>query len=297
MQKSYLDNYQFWLKLTSTLAVFAAASMIVVKIYAWYQTDSATMLASLTDSIFDIAASIINFFVLRYALTPADDDHRFGHGKAESLAGLAQATFIMGSAMLLAFHSVERIKNPLPIVRPELAIYASIFSIVVTFLLVLVQRMAIKRTHSVAIKADSLHYQSDLLMNIAVMLALYLSTLGMYWSDGVFAIGIALYLVWGAKGIFLEAGAALMDKELPAELTQQIEDIVKQQPKARGVHAIRTRQSGHTKFIQMHLELDDNLTLLQAHQITVAVEQAIEAEIPGADVSIHQDPVSVVNQG
>ncbi|MDN4503917.1 cation diffusion facilitator family transporter [Alteromonadaceae bacterium BrNp21-10] len=294
-QKHFVENYQFWLKLTSSLAVFAAGCMILVKVYAWYQTDSAVMLASLTDSMFDIAASIINFFVIRYALTPADEEHRFGHGKAEALAGLAQATFIMGSAMLLAFHSIERLKNPLPLIRPELAIYASVFSIVITLALVWVQRIAIKHTQSVAIKADSLHYQSDLLMNMAVVLALYLSTLGFYAMDGAFAIGIALYLVWGAKSIFVEAGAALMDKELP-ELTEQIEAIAKRQPLVYGVHAIRTRQAGATKFIQMHLELNDNMTLLDAHRVTHDVELAIEAEIPGADVLIHQDPISVVKK-
>lgn len=294
--QQHTEHYGFWVKLATTLALVAATSMIVVKVIAWYQTDSATMLASLTDSIFDVMASVINFFVVRYALMPADDDHRFGHGKAESLAGLAQAAFIIGSALLLIFHSIDRLKNPHPVSRPELAIYATIFSVVITLLLVLVQRIAICKTQSVALKADSMHYQSDLLMNMAVLLAIWLTTAGFSSVDGWFAIGIAIYLIWGAREIAMESAAALMDKELPADFTQQIEQIVKQQPLVYGVHDIRTRQSGMTKFVQFHLELNDDMSLFDAHRISDKVEADIMAAIPEADVLIHQDPISVVKK-
>ncbi|WP_416307051.1 cation diffusion facilitator family transporter [Neptunicella sp. SCSIO 80796] len=293
----HIQHYSFWVRLATSLALIIAGSMILVKMWAWYQTDSATMLASLSDSIFDVAASVINFFVIRYALMPADDDHRFGHGKAESLAGLAQAAFILGSALLLIFHSLERIKNPHPVSRPELAIYATLFSVVVTLLLVIVQRIAIKKTQSVALKADSMHYQSDLLMNLAVLVAIGMTMTGYSSVDGWFAIGIALYLVWGAREIAMESAAALMDKELPSEFTLQIEQIVKQHPLVYGVHDIRTRQSGATKFVQFHLELNDNMSLFDAHRVSDKVEADIVAAVPEADVLIHQDPISVVNKG
>lgn len=291
-----IQQYGFWVRLASAFAVIAAASMILVKLYAWYQTDSAAMLASLTDSFFDVTASIINFFVIRYALMPADQEHRFGHGKAESLAGLAQAAFILGSAVLLILHSVERIKNPHPIQRPEIAVYATIFAIVITLLLVVVQYQALKRTQSVAIKADSLHYRGDILMNLGVLLAVWLSSIGYNSVDGWMAIGVALYLIWSAREIALESAAALMDKELPEQFTQQITSIVKQHPLVYGVHDIRTRQSGPTKFIQFHLELHDQMSLFEAHEVADKVEASIIREIPEAEVLIHQDPISVVNK-
>ncbi|GAA0357790.1 cation diffusion facilitator family transporter [Bowmanella denitrificans] len=292
-KKANTDSYSYWVRLASSFALFAAFCMILVKIWAWYRTDSAAMLASLTDSFFDVAASVINFFVIRYALMPADDDHRFGHGKAESLAGLAQAAFIFGSALLLVLHSVDRLKNPIPLQQPMLAVYATLFTVVMTLALVGVQRMAIRRTRSVAIRADSLHYQSDLLMNLAVLLALWLSTQGYLSMDAWFAIGIALYLMWGAKGIVQESANALMDKELPESFSEQIMALATAHPKVHGVHDIRTRQAGRTIFIQFHLELDDNLRLLEAHDITVWVENKVKDAIPEAEVLIHQDPVSV----
>lgn len=287
------DQYGYWVKLASSFTLLAAMSMILVKTWAWYRTDSAVMLASLTDSFFDVAASLINFFVLRYALMPPDEDHKFGHGKAESLAGLAQSAFIFGSALLLILHSVDQLKYPTALNRPELAVYATIFSVFMTLVMVSVQRLAIRRTNSVALKGDSLHYQSDLLMNLAVLLALWLSSQGYLAMDGWFAIGIALYLMWGARDIGLQSMATLMDKELPEEYSAQIEEIVRADPRVHGVHDIRTRQSGRTIFIQFHLELDDNLKLVDAHDITVKVEEAVSRQIPEAEVLIHQDPISV----
>ncbi|WP_229702045.1 cation diffusion facilitator family transporter [Bowmanella pacifica] len=290
------DSYSFWVKFASSFALFAAFSMILVKIWAWYQTDSAVMLASLTDSFFDVAASVINFFVIRYALMPADDDHRFGHGKAESLAGLAQAAFIFGSALLLVFHSVERLKNPAPLQHPMLAVYATIFTVVMTIVLVWVQHQAIKRTRSVAIRADSLHYKSDLLMNLAVLLSLWLTTQGYLSMDAWFAIGIAFYLMWGAKSIVQESANALMDKELPESFSDQIRDLALSHPKVHGIHDIRTRQAGRTIFIQFHLELDDHMRLLDAHDISDWVEAKVKHAIPEAEVLIHQDPISVTEK-
>ncbi len=289
------QHYAFWIRLATTAAVVAAVSMILVKAVAWYMSESASMLASMTDSIFDVAASVFNLFVVRYALMPADREHRFGHGKAESLAGLAQAAFIMGSALLLIFHSVDRIKNPSPILHSHVAFYATLFSIVVTLALVTFQKVVVSKTGSVAIKADSMHYKSDLLMNLAVLVALWLTALGYVAVDGWFAIGIALYLMWGAKEIALESAHTLMDREVDDSIRQQIITIIKQQTGVLGVHDVRTRLSGPTMFVQMHLELADALPLVEAHSISDRVEQAIIQSFSNAEVLIHQDPVSVVS--
>lgn len=296
MQQTGTSDYGYWVKLASTSAIVAAISMILVKTWAWYVSDSATMLASLTDSVFDVAASVINFFVIRYSLMPADEDHRFGHGKAESLAGLAQSAFILGSGMLLILHAVDTLKSPQPLNRPEMAIYATLFSVALTLVLVVVQRVAIAKTRSLAVRADSLHYQSDLLMNSAVLLALWLSSRGFLSMDGWFAIGIALYLIWGAWGIAKDSAATLMDREMPEDVSRQVADIATAHPKVHGVHDIRTRQSGRTIFVQFHLELDDDMTLVDAHRVADKVAAAVIREIPQAEVLIHQDPLSAIQK-
>lgn len=294
MNNSGNEKYSYWVRFASSAAIFAAFSMILVKGYAWLNTDSASILASLTDSVFDIAASVVNFFAVRYALTPADDDHRFGHGKAESLAGLFQSAFITGSALLLIFHSLGQISHPNHVENISVGLAAIYFSIFVTLLLVVVQTYALKHTSSIAIKADSLHYKGDLLMNVGVLAALYLTQLGYASIDSWIAISIAMYLFYGAYIVGKESVQSLMDKELPSEDEQRILHIAQNMPLVKGVHDIRTRQSGGTVFIQMHLELDDNLILLDAHDVSDNVEAALEDVYPSSDILIHLDPVSVV---
>ncbi len=292
--KSTTLEYSYWVRLASSAAIFAAFSMILVKGYAWLNTDSASILASFTDSVFDVAASVVNFFAVRYALTPADDDHRFGHGKAESLAGLFQSAFITGSAVLLIFHSLGQISNPQPLENITLGLNAIYFSIAMTLLLVAVQTFVLKRTKSIAIKADSLHYKGDLLMNIGVLIALYISQAGYSFLDSWIAILIALYLLYGAYEIGSESVQSLMDKELGHKEQQHIYKIACQTPLVKGVHGIRTRQSGGTVFIQLHLELDDQLSLLDAHDIGDRVEAQLQDSYPDSDILVHLDPLSVV---
>lgn len=288
-------DYKFWVKFASTSAVIAALLMILVKVYAWHVTDSASILATLTDSVFDVMASVVNFFVIRYALTPADDDHRFGHGKAEALAGLMQAAFVIGSAILLLFHSVGRLSHPQPINNVDVGLYAIVFTIVITLILVMIQTLALRKANSVAIKADSLHYKGDLFMNLGVVFALLLSQWGYLTLDAWIAIGIAFYLLHGAYEIGSESLNSLMDKELPPEQHDNILSIAKNVDSVLGVHDLRTRQSGGTTFVQLHLELDDQLPLVQAHEIGDEVEQKILQYLPQAEVLVHLDPISVVN--
>lgn len=286
-------HYQRLVKLASWASLGVAGLLIVGKLYAWIMTGSASIMASLTDSVLDIAASAISFFIVRYALQPADDEHRFGHGKAESLAGLGQAAFICGSALLLVFHGLGRISHPAAIQHYSIGLWVSALSIVLTLILVLFQQWVVSQTQSVAIKADSLHYKGDLLLNAAVLLAVWLSAKGVSHADGIFTILIAAFLVRNAWSIARESADSLMDKELSAQQHQQILTLVLSHPEVLGVHEMRTRQAGHTKFIQMHLEMDDDLTLYQAHQIADEVELSLVAALGSVDVIIHEDPHSL----
>ncbi|EJL6421543.1 CDF family cation-efflux transporter FieF [Vibrio cholerae] len=275
-------------------ATAVASLLLVVKVAAWWVTGSVSLLASLIDSLLDIAASVVNLIVLRFALQPADHEHAFGHGKAESLAALAQAMFISGSACFLILNGVDRFFRPHELNAPELGIYVSAIAMLVTFGLVLFQRYVVRKTGSQAIAADSLHYQSDLLMNAAIMVALGLSWWGLGQADAIFAIGIGLYILFSAFKMVHDAVQTLLDRKLPDEELEQIHAICLSVAGVIGMHQLRTRMSGPVRFIQLHLELDDNISLLEAHQISDRVEDKLREHFVGADVLIHQDPHSVV---
>ena len=268
--------------------------MIATKAWAWLASGSASMLGSLTDSLMDITATLMSFLVLSYALRPADDDHRFGHGKAEALAGLGQAAFIAGSGCLLMFHGIERLINPVELSHSLLGVWVSIFAIACTLVIVFVQNKVVKHTESIAIKADSVHYKGDLILNAAVLLAILLAYYGVLYADPLFAIGVAGYLLYNSWDIATESASHLMDKELPDEEKQSIFEIARNHNDVYGVHGICTRQGGKVKFIQLHLELDDNLPLIRAHKVADEVElmitQQFESEV---DILIHLDPLSL----
>ncbi len=284
------DDYRHWVQLASKVTLLIVTTMIVAKAWAWLSTGSASMLGSLTDSLLDISASLMNFFVIKYALMPPDEDHRFGHGKAESLAGLGQAAFVSGSAILLFFHGLERVLNPVETKMALVGIWVSIFAIVATFTLVLIQRYVVARTGSIAVKADAMHYKGDLLLNFGVMMALLASHFGWFNIDGYVAVSVAFYLLINAIAIARESTHHLMDKELPSDDVERIKLLAIEHPKVHGFHELRTRQSGQTKFIQFHLELDRDISLIQAHQIASDVEQAIKVALSGQlDILIHQD--------
>lgn len=275
-------------------ATIAATFLLFVKVMTWWVTGSVSLLASLIDSMLDIAASVVNLVVVRYALQPADREHTFGHGKAESLAALAQAMFISGSAVFLILNGVERFFRPQPLHEPELGVYVSLFAIAVTLGLVTFQKHVVRVTGSQAIAADSLHYQTDLYMNAAIMVALGLSYFGVTQADAVFAIGIGVFILYSAFKMVNEAIQTLLDRKLPDAEIEQIHTECLNVKGVLGVHQLRTRMSGPTRFIQLHLELDDNLRLIEAHYIADKVEENLLIRFPGADVMIHQDPLSVV---
>lgn len=288
------QEYARLVTLAAWTATIVASGLLIVKIAAWWVTGSVSLLASVVDSLLDIAASVVNLIVIRYALQPADREHTFGHGKAESLAALAQAMFISGSACFLLLNGVERFFRPHELQSPEYGIYVSVFALLVTFALVSFQRYVVKKTNSQAIAADSLHYQTDLYMNAAIILALGLSWLGFKQADAIFAIGIGLYILYSAIGMAYQAVQTLLDRKLPDDELAQIRAACLSVSGVLGVHQLRTRMAGPVRFIQLHLELDDHIPLIEAHRISDQVEEKLRHLFPGADVIIHQDPYSVV---
>jgi ferrous-iron efflux pump FieF len=282
---------------TATYASVATAVLLVsMKLGAWLMTGSVSILASLMDSLMDSAASALNLIAVRYSLVPADEEHRFGHGKAEPLAGVAQAAFIGGSAVFLTLHAVERLRFPRAVEEVGIGIAVMVVSIVLTALLLLIQRRAIRQTQSTAIRADALHYATDLLTNVSVIIALLLSNYGWAWADSVMAISVAAYIFYSAGRIGYEAVQQLLDRELGAEVQAQILAIARRPPEVQGIHDLRTRQSGQVQFVQLHLELDGGLSLQSAHAIADRVEREIRALLPDAEIIIHQDPSDMVEQ-
>lgn len=289
-------QYNQYVKRAANFSVIVAATLIIAKAFAWWQTGSMAILAAMTDSLVDLFASLTNMLVLRFALQPADDDHTFGHGKAESLAALAQSAFITGSATFLLLQGIQRLTEPQLVQSSELGIAISLFSIVLTAALVLYQKKVVKLTQSPAIEADSLHYQTDLYMNAAILVAMILNIYGVIYADALFAIGIALYILFNAAKMCWEAVQSLLDKALPQEEVDQIWAIALQHPRIIGIHDVKTRRAGAIRFIQLHLELDDHLPLVIAHDITDSLEQKILAVFPHSEVIIHQEPTTIVKQ-
>jgi ferrous-iron efflux pump FieF len=271
-----------------------AALLIAVKLAAWGATGSMALLSTLIDSVLDLAASALNLMAVHHALQPADNEHRFGHGKAEALAGLGQAAFITGSGGLLLIEAGGRVINPAPIAHGEWGIGVMVFSILATMALVAFQRHVIARTGSLAISADSLHYAGDVLINLSVIISLLLA-MGPGWTvaDPLFAMAIAAWLLFNAWNIMRGSLDTLMDHELPEADRERIRAIAGGHPGALSFHDLRTRTSGRQGFIQLHLELPGDLPLVQAHRIADDVEMAIRAEFPSFEVIIHEDPAGL----
>lgn len=283
-------NYAL-VKLASKAAIGAAGIMVAAKFYAWFYTDSLSLQASLVDSMLDILASILNFLIIRQAIKPADDDHRFGHGKAEAIGGLIQTAFIAGSAAWLMIDVAHRLLDPHPIQNIGIGNIVMIASSIITAILISFQRYVVRATGSLAIKADSVHYETDLLTNIGVLVSLNISAyFSWLWFDALVGAGIALYIFMASVKIALQAVDVLMDKELDDETRSAIAEIIKSHPNIIGYHDLRTRTSGYHHFIQFHLDLDKNLPLWHAHEIGDEIEQKILEAYPKADIIIHHDP-------
>lgn len=271
-----------------------ATLLIVIKVAAWWLTDSVAVLSSLLDSLLDAAASLVNLLAVRHALTPADREHRFGHGKAEPLAGLAQSAFITGSALLLLSEAVHRFFAPMPVAHGEIGIGVMVVSILLTVALVTYQRRVAGETGSVAIGADRLHYTGDVLLNGSVIVSLVLSS---WWNlnvlDPIFGVAIGAFVLVSALKIGRASFDLLMDRELPDDDRARIKAIALNHPEVRSIHELRTRSAGTSIFVQFHMELDGAMSLRRAHEISDAVEAELMAAFPQAEVIIHQDPAGL----
>ena len=278
-------------------SVSVAALLIAAKAAAWLATGSVSMLSTLVDSMLDLVASLLNLLAIRQAAVPPDREHRFGHGKAEPLAGLGQAAFIGGSGVFLLFEAGRRLMTPVPIENGSVGLIVMLFSIALTLGLVTYQKWVIRRTGSIAIGADSLHYTSDLLVNLGVIAALILgSQFGWTRADPLIALGVSLFILISAWQVISGSLNLLMDRELPETDRQRIAAIISEHDGVRSMHDLRTRSSGTQTFIQLHLELDPELSLAEAHRISDEVMARIEEAFPDAEVLIHEDPFGLSEQ-
>jgi len=284
-------------RIASYASLSVALLLVGAKVWAWLATGSVSLLSSLVDSFLDVLASGITVVAVRVALTPADAEHRFGHGKAEGLAALAQALIIAGSAIYVFSEAVNRLLNPAPVTEPVTGVSVMLLSIALTLGLVAFQNYVVRRTDSMAINADAMHYKTDLLINLAVAITIPIAA----WTnftlvDPLIGIAIAFWILHATYGIATGALDVLLDRELPEEERNRIYSVAMAHKDVRGFHDLRTRFGGNRYFIQFHLELDPDTTLLDTHLILDEVEDEVRAAFPNADIIVHADPVGFEEQ-
>ena len=286
--------------LTRRAALASVACAILLgglKAWAAWRTGSVAVLASLADSLLDLVASLVTLGGVHWAAQPADDDHRFGHGKAEALAALFQVAVIAVSAFAILLRAGERLMAQQPSTDPEYGIGVSLVAIAVTLALTRYQQSVVRRTRSVAIGADRVHYQSDLFLNAAVIVALALEAYaGLAGADAVFGIAIGLWLLFGAWRASVDAIDQLMDKEWPEEKRQRFVEVAARHPELIGLHDLRTRTSGVKDFVQFHIWMDPHMTVLESHDVVERLEKELAEEFPGTEVLIHVDPEGQVDE-
>ena len=280
--------------LTRRVTVYSVATaliLVAIKLTVWLVSGSVALLASLADSGLDLVASLGTFFAVRYAAAPPDQEHRFGHGKAEAFASLMQAGLVFASAALIGREAIADLIHPHAIGSQGWAIAVMVISIVLTALLITAQGRVLRQTASVAVSGDRAHYAADLASNVIALAGIAATVwLGRNSLDAAAALAVAALLLWGAVGVFREASAQLMDRELPDEERARIVALMTEDPRLTDVHQLRTRASGPFVHMQMHIDLDPQLTLETAHQVIVAAEKRVLAAFPSADIIIHADP-------
>ena len=273
------------------LSVGMALILVIIKAIVWLMSDSVALLASMADSAMDLVSSSATFFAVRYAATPPDAEHRFGHGKAEAFASLIQAGLVFASAALIAQEAVHHLLAPQPVTNEAWAIAVMVVSIILTIGLLTAQSRLLRQTASVAVSADRTHYAADLASNVIALVGIAAVALfNMVSLDALAGAAVAAILLWGAVSVFREASSELMDRELPQADRDRIKALMKQDPRITDVHQLRTRASGPVTHMQMHADLDPELSLEAAHQIVVAAERRVLTEFPSADILIHPDP-------
>jgi len=273
------------------LSVAVAAILIMVKAIAWRMSDSVAILASLSDSALDLVASLITVYAVRYAAEPPDAEHRFGHGKAEAFSSLMQGGLVFASGALIGREAIDALLHPRPVQHGLAGVVVMIVSIGLTLALITAQTRVVKASGSIAISGDRAHYAADLASNAVALVGVGAATwLGLAWIDSAAGLLVALWLIWGAIGVFREASAQLMDQELPETERERIVLLATTDPRVLGVHQLRTRASGPYVHIQMHADLAADISLAEAHTVIVAAENRLLEAFPSADIIIHPDP-------
>ncbi|HEY1073908.1 cation diffusion facilitator family transporter [Brevundimonas sp.] len=288
---SALDDAHATTRRITTLSVGTATILIVMKAFALGASGSVSILATLADSTLDLIASLATFFAVRWAAAPADPEHRYGHGKAEALAGLVQSGLIFASSVFIGWEAVQRIFDPRPVAAGGWAVGVVAASIAVTLWLVWMQTQALKKTASLAVAGDRAHYAADLAANMVVLIGVISGAyLGAPGLDAAAGLVVAVWLFWGAITLLRESADHLLDHAGPEEARVAITAAVLADPRISGLHQLRTRMAGQALMVQMHVDLDPQLTLEAAHAIVVEAEQRILAAFPHADILIHADP-------
>jgi len=274
-----------------------ALTLVILKSWASWSTGSVAMLGSLADNVLDLIASFITFLGVRWAAMPADEDHRFGHGKAEALAALIQVILITISALGIAWRAIDRFSIGQPTEGLELGVGVSIFAMAATLALLAYQRHVIRRTGSIAISTDNLHYKSDIVLNLSVIVALVLDQLfGWRLADPIFGLGIAMWLLFGAWRAASHSINQLMDREWPEEERDAFLAATKDYPELAGLHDFRTRHSGAHRFVQFHVWVPPHWTVREAHDRLDSVEEQLQVRFPGTEILIHVDPEGQVDR-
>jgi ferrous-iron efflux pump FieF len=282
------------LKTASFASLTVAIALVAVKVWGWFETGSVALLSSLADSILDVLASSVTFWAVRYSLSPADNEHRFGHGKSEGLAALLQSAIIAGSAIYVGYEALGRFLSPQQIRSPEIGLSVMFVAMAATILLVGFQRYVSRRTGSVAIKADAVHYQADVLVNLGVGLAIIITSWTRWtFVDPLVGLIIALFILNSALGIARRSLEILLDHEIPDAVRQNIRKISMDHPDVRGFHDLKTRFGGNHYIVQFHLELEPDISLLRSHEILDDVEDTIRDHYPDCEIIIHADPLGL----
>ncbi|AJD50417.1 ferrous-iron efflux pump FieF [Thalassospira sp. MBR-102] len=281
---------EIWARRATTASIVIAATLIAIKAAGWFMTDSVSLLSSMIDSMLDVGTSVINFMAVRSAWRPADHDHRFGHGKAEPLAGLFQSAFMIGAAILVLAEAGSRLAEPQPIRFAVEGVWIMSISLVMTVGLVLLQRKAVRMSGSLAVDADSMHYTSDILSNLAVIVALVAGFSGLNWADPAIGGMVALFLLYSAVKVGRNSVSVLMDQELPESDSQRIIELTMKNASVIGIHRLRTRSSGVHRFAEIELIMDGGMLMRESHTICHQVMDSIRAEYPDLDITIHPEP-------
>ena len=275
----------------TSYSVATASVLVAIKVAAWIASASIAMLASAADSALDLLAALTTFFAVRYAAAPPDAEHRYGHGKAEGFASLLQAGLVFASAALIGQHAIDDFMHPHAITAGGWAVAVMVVSVVLTGLLINAQNRVLKKAASVAVSGDRAHYVADFGSNLITLVGIGLAAwLGFQRMDALAALSVAALLLWGAVGVFREASGQLMDQELPDEIRSRIVELMTADGRLTDVHQLRTRAAGPYVHIQMHVDMDPQLTLEAAHQVIVAAEKRVLDAFPAADIIIHADP-------